>query len=75
MDLLYTYLLGKMINGGSGDSGMANPMTTAGDIIVGGASGTPTRLAMGTAGQFLCVNTDGTAVEWTTVPDAVNQGV
>lgn len=75
MDLLYTYLLGKMINGGSGDSVMENPMTTAGDIIVGGASGTPTRLAMGTAGQFLCVNADGTAVEWATVPDAGNQGV
>ena len=58
-----------------GDAGMANPMTTAGDIIVGGASGTPTRLAMGTAGQFLCVNAAGTAVEWATVPDAGNQGV
>lgn len=29
-------------------SGMANPMTTAGDIIIGGTSGAPARLAAGT---------------------------
>jgi hypothetical protein len=34
-------------------SGMTNPMTTAGDVIYGGASGAPTRLAKGTAGQVL----------------------
>jgi hypothetical protein len=33
--------------------GMTNPMTTAGDIIYGGASGTPTRLGIGTAGFIL----------------------
>jgi hypothetical protein len=38
--------------GGLGD-GMENPMTTAGDLIVGGASGTPMRLAKGTDGQVL----------------------
>lgn len=32
----------------SGGGGMTNPMTTAGDLIVGGASGTPTRLGIGT---------------------------
>jgi len=32
---------------------MTNPMTTGGDIIYGGASGTPTRLANGSAGQVL----------------------
>lgn len=32
---------------------MTNPMTTAGDIIYGGASGTPTRLAAGTEGYIL----------------------
>ncbi len=32
---------------------LANPMTTAGDIIYGGASGTPTRLAAGTENQVL----------------------
>ena len=34
-------------------SGMTNPMTTAGDIIIGGTSGAPTRLAKGTDGQVL----------------------
>jgi len=57
-------------NGSSWDSvegtgsGMTNPMTTAGDIIYGGASGTPTRLAIGTAGQVLKVNAGATAPEW-----------
>jgi hypothetical protein len=35
---------------------MQNPMTTAGDIIVGGTSGAPTRLAKGTEGQALVIN-------------------
>lgn len=35
------------------NSKMTNPMTTGGDIIYGGASGVATRLANGTAGQFL----------------------
>lgn len=43
---------------------MNNPMTTAGDVIYGGASGAPTRLAVGTAGQVLKVNAGATAVEW-----------
>ena len=47
-----------------GGSGMTNPMTTAGDIIVGGASGTPTRLGLGTAGQVLKVNAAGTGLEY-----------
>lgn len=34
---------------------MTNPMTTAADLIVGGASGAPTRLAVGTDGYFLSV--------------------
>jgi hypothetical protein len=38
------------------DVGMQNPMTTAGDIIVGGTSGAPTRLAKGTEGQALVIN-------------------
>lgn len=41
-----------------------NPMTTAGDIIVGGTSGAPARLAMGAANKVLKVNSGGTAVEW-----------
>lgn len=35
--------------------GMANPMTTAGDMIVGGASGVPTRVGVGTDGQVWTV--------------------
>lgn len=46
--------------------GMTNPMTTAGDVIFGGASGTPTRLAIGTAAQVLKVNAGATAPEWGT---------
>lgn len=45
-------------------SGMENPMTTAGDIIYGGADGTPTRLGKGTASQVLKMNSGATAPEW-----------
>src|SRR5262245_1402643 len=34
-------------------SGMSNPMTTAEDIIYGGASGTPARKALGASNSFL----------------------
>lgn len=42
-----------------------NVMTTQGDIIYQGASA-PERLAKGTAGQVLTINTGATAPEWTT---------
>lgn len=45
-------------------STIINPMTTAGDLIYGGVSGAPTRLAAGTAAQFLL---SGTAPVWTTL--------
>ena len=48
------------------DAKMANPMTTQGDIIYGGSSGTPTRLSKGTAGQVLTMNSDATTPEWST---------
>lgn len=35
--------------------GFTNPMTTAGDMIIGGASGAPARLPVGTDGQILKV--------------------
>jgi hypothetical protein len=41
-----------------------SPMTTAGDVIIGGASGTRTRLAIGTANQLLRVNSGATAPEY-----------
>ncbi len=47
-------------------SGMTNPMTTAGDIIVGGASGAPTRLAgSGTDGYVATYDSTTTPkVKW-----------
>lgn len=41
--------------------GMSNPMTTSQDIIVGGASGTPGRLAVGSEGQVLTVSSGNVA--------------
>lgn len=43
-------------------SGMSNPMTTQGDLIVGGTSGNPERLGKGTTGQILKSTASG--VEW-----------
>ncbi len=63
----------KTVNGnsllGAGDlaisgSGMSNPMTAEGDIIVGSTSGTPNRLGKGAALQVLRVNSAGTALEY-----------
>lgn len=36
-------------------SGLTNPMATEGDIIVGGTSGIPERLGIGSAGEVLTV--------------------
>jgi hypothetical protein len=47
-------------------AGLTNPMTTQGDVIYGGASGVPTRLAKGTAAQVLAMNAGATAPEWAT---------
>jgi len=44
----------------AGSGGMTNPMTTAGDIIYGGVSGTATRLAKGANNTLLGVNGSGT---------------
>lgn len=59
-------------NGSSWDnvtpSGMTNPMTTEGDLIVGGAVtggvAAPTRLAAGTSGDVLTSNGPGAAPSW-----------
>lgn len=53
-------------NGSSWDVVAAsNPMTTAGDIIIGGSSGLPTRLAAGsTSGHVLTSNGSGVAPSW-----------
>lgn len=51
-----TYLEIECTGGGGG---MVNPMTSAGDIIVGGTSGEPTRLEKGSDGQVLKSNSVG----------------
>jgi hypothetical protein len=47
---------------GGGGGGMTNPMTTAGDLIVGESSGTPGRLGIGANGTYLKSN--GSAASW-----------
>jgi hypothetical protein len=49
---------------GSGGSGMTNPMTTEGDLIYGGASGAPERLAAGISGQVLQSNGSSAPPSW-----------
>ena len=57
-------------NGGTGQTTAADafnvlsPMTVAGDMIVGGAGGSATRLGIGSSGQVLTVS--GGVPEWTT---------
>lgn len=41
---------------------LSNPMTTEGDIIIGGASGSPTRLAIGT--NLYILRSNGTTLSW-----------
>ncbi len=61
-----------ILNGGTAATTKAgafdslSPMTTGGDIIYGGASGTGTRLANGNAGQFLTSSGTTVAPTWTT---------
>lgn len=43
---------------------VVNPMTTAGDIIIGGTAGSPTRLGIGSDGQVLTVSSG--AITWST---------
>lgn len=53
---------------GGGGGGFTNPMTTLGDIIVGGASGTPERLGVGTNGQVATSRSGATyGIDWETV--------
>jgi hypothetical protein len=52
------------ISAAGGGSGLTNPMTTSGDIIIGGSSGTPARLAADTSGYVLTSNGPGEAPSW-----------
>ena len=56
-----------------GGGGMANPMTTAGDIVIGSIGGTPARLGLGSALQVLRVNSAGTALEYAAPAGSVEQ--
>jgi hypothetical protein len=51
-----------VITGGGGTADFNNPMTTLGDLIVGGTAGVAERLGIGTAGQYLFTN--GTVSSW-----------
>ncbi|MBP0714805.1 hypothetical protein ABXK61_15975 [Burkholderia sola] len=56
------------IAGSGGGGGMTNPMTTAGDIIIGGSGGTPQRLGIGSTGQVMMVASGAPA--WASVSGA-----
>jgi hypothetical protein len=61
--VLSTLTLGAGLSLSDGElsaTGFANPLTTEGDLVVGGAAGAPTRLAIGAAGQVLKVTGPGT---------------
>lgn len=49
------------------NAGGQSPIQYPGDIIVGGSNGEPDRLAIGSAGQVLTVNSDGDGLEYTNV--------
>lgn len=55
-------------------SALSNPMTTTGDMIYGGAGGTPTRLPVGSTGQSLVVSPGGIP-SWITIAIAPTQSV
>ena len=69
-----TQISNNGIISGGGGGGFSNPMTTGGDLIYGGASGTPTRLANGTNGQVLTSSGGTSAPTWTT-PGAGSSGL
>jgi hypothetical protein len=62
------------VNAGSGMSVSGNqlnwvgPMTAAGDLIVGGTNGVPTRLPLGTSGYFL--NAGPSGISWQPIVEA-----
>ena len=54
--------------------GLTNPMTTAGDFLVGGASGAPLRVAVPGNGTW-CPNWSSGTVTWITCPGAGGSGI
>lgn len=59
--------------GAQGDSGVLNPMTGVGDMIIGGAAGAPTRLAPGIANRALLMTAGSPA--WGQIVNALVAGV
>lgn len=57
---------GSSIEISSIDTGMLNPMTTLGDIIVGGVDGAPDRLGIGTDGYVLTASSGSPT--WAAIP-------
>lgn len=66
--LQYDSAGGAWVNKTLAEAGI-NPMTTAGDIIYGGADGVVTRLAIGAVTQVLTVSAGGTSPEWATAAE------
>lgn len=52
------------IPSGGGGGGMVNPMTSVGDLIMGGTAGAPARIAKGSANQVLTMSPDGVNPIW-----------
>lgn len=76
-DISATHVLttigGSTITQQAFNESVANPMTTAGDIVVGGATGVPSRLGLGIAGQVLTVNSAATGLAYQDLPVATTQ--
>lgn len=66
-------ITGTTLDATGGSGGMTNPMTTAGDVIYGGAAGAPTRRAIGSTGQVLTVVSGNPA--WADLPAAPLQTI
>ncbi len=67
----YLYTNGTTASWQLTPSWLQNPMTAAGDIIVGGTSGAAGRLGIGTAGQSLTV-TSSTTLGWVSLIPAIS---
>lgn len=57
---------GRVTAASSGATALSNPMSTLGDLITGGPSGTPQRLALGPTGQVLTALSGGP--QWQPLP-------
>jgi len=62
--LYFDTATGKLTYGANSSSGMTNPMTTQGDIIQGGTSGAPQRLANVATGNVLLSGGVGSLSAW-----------